>query len=422
MHITLMTAGTRGDVQPYLALAKALRAHGHEALVVAPHPFAELAQAHDIAFAPLESNFDELLNGEVGEVLMGSSTNMIKSLRAIRELMQPIVRQMTQDALDATGSTDAIVAQAAVAMFAQTIAEKRGLPLFNSALAPLAPTRAHPSPMWFSHSSLGSFFNRLTGQFMESAMWWLLSPYIKELRTELELEPHSAGSYFETMDRAPTLAAFSASFYPRPRDYGHNIHITGYWFLDDASYEPPQALVDFLDVGDPPVYIGFGSMVDNDPLETANLVLKALQKSQQRAVLLTNWRGIESKHIPDDIFIAEDIPHAWLFPRMGAVVHHGGAGTVGAALRAGVPQIVVPHVADQFFWSKHVAELGLGYTPIPRKSLSVSTLVQAIRTTIYDMPMRERAQRMGQRIRAEDGTGNAIQVIERIVEQTRRPT
>jgi sterol 3beta-glucosyltransferase len=420
MHVTLMTAGSRGDVQPYIALAKALNAQGHETRLVAPDSFADLAEHHGVTLTPLESNFDALLNGEVGEVLMGSSTNMIKAMRSIRDIMQPVVKQMTADALDATHDTDAIISQAAVAMFAQTIAEKRGLPLFNSALAPLAPTRAHPSPMWLSHSSLGGFFNRLTGQFMERSMWWLLSPTIKQLREELDLDEHSAGSYFDVMDRMPTLSAFSPSFYPRPRDYGRNVHITGYWFLDDESYAPEQAVVDFLDVGDAPIYIGFGSMVNNNPSETAQIVLEALQETGQRGVLLTAWGGMQAEDVPDDVLVVDDVSHPWLFPHMSAVIHHGGAGTTGNALRAGVPQIIIPHVADQFFWGKHVAEKGLGYEPIPRKAMNVHDLVQAIRTVTYDMPMRDRAKQMGQRVRAEKGTQVAIGVLERLVAEFKR--
>ena len=251
-------------------------------------------------------------------------------------------------------------------------------------------------------------------------MWWLLSPHIKELRDELGLEPHSAGSYFDVMDRMPTLAALSPSFYPRPRDYGRNIHMTGYWFLDEEDYTPPAELVDFLEVGDAPIYIGFGSMVNDNPHETAKLVLNALQETGQRAVLLTGWEGIAAENVLDDVMVVQDVPHHWLFPRMSAIIHHGGAGTTGAALRAGKPQIVVPHVADQFFWGKQTASTGLGTTPIPRRALSKETLHQAIRTVTYDMPMRERAQTMGERIRGEDGTGEAIQIIERIVTQTKQ--
>jgi len=415
MHVTLTTAGSRGDVQPYIALGKALIKHGHDVLLLAPDNFSSLADYHGVPFKPMVANFEDLLQTRAGKRLMNSGTNLVRAATAIRDMIEPIVEQFPQDMMEATADTDIVVTQAGVAMFAQTIAEKRNLPIINSAPVPLTPTRAHPSPMWFSDQSFGGWYNHLTGKFLERTMWWLVRPYVNQVREENDLDAYNAGAIFKALDQLPTMGAISPSFYPRPKDYADNIIMTGYWFLDDPDYVPPTELVDFLDVGDKPIYIGFGSMSGDDPHAVAQVVLDALEKSGQRGLLLTGWGGMAAEDVPDDVFVVNDVPFDWLFPRMSAVIHHGGAGTTASALRAGVPQLVLPFIADQPFWGRQVAEQGLGVPPIPRKELTRNELTHAIRTLTYDMPMRQRAHEMGEKIRAEDGTGKAIAYIEEIL-------
>ena len=152
------------------------------------------------------------------------------------------------------------------------------------------------------------------------------------------------------LQHAPTLYGFSPSVLPKPPDWGEDVHVTGYWFLDeDTSWTPPPALIDFLDRGPAPIYVGFGSMGSRKPEETADMVLQALAQTQQRAMLISGWGGLRKAALPDTVYMADSIPHAWLFSRVAAVVHHGGAGTVAAGLRAGVPSIVIPFFGDQPF-------------------------------------------------------------------------
>lgn len=195
----------------------------------------------------------------------------------------------------------------------------------------------------------------------------------------------------------------------------HN-RITGYWSLDEApDWRPPARLVEFLESGPPPVYVGFGSMAHRNPQQTTQLVHKALQRSGQRGVLATGWGALSGAQWPhtSDLFMLDSIPHSWLFPRMAAVVHHGGSGTTGAGLRAGVPSVLVPHAGDQPFWARRVADLGVGPRPIPRRRLTAERLAAAIARAVRDEEMRARAAAVGQRIRAEDGVGQAIGIIER---------
>jgi sterol 3beta-glucosyltransferase len=169
----------------------------------------------------------------------------------------------------------------------------------------------------------------------------------------------------------PILYGFSPSVIPAPSDWNGNTFITGYWFVDESeNWQPPTALLDFLQSGSPPVYIGFGSMSNRNPEQTADLVIQALALTNQRAILLSGWSGLQKANTPDSIFMIDSIPHSWLFPRVSAVVHHGGASTTAAGLKAGVPSVIIPFFGDQPFWGQRVADLGVGPKPIPRKKLT----------------------------------------------------
>lgn len=210
------------------------------------------------------------------------------------------------------------------------------------------------------------------------------------------------------------LSAYSPSIIPHPPDWPESIHITGYFFLDSqADWRPSRELNAFLEAGDPPVYIGFGSMAGRNPEQLARLVSQALVKSGQRGLLLTGWGGLRTELVPENVFVVDAVPHSWLFPRMAAVVHHGGAGTTAEALRAGVPAVIVPFVFDQPFWGARIKELGLGPDPIPLKKLTADALANAIGIAVTDSDIRQRANSCGEAIRAEDGIGNAVKVIQR---------
>jgi sterol 3beta-glucosyltransferase len=215
----------------------------------------------------------------------------------------------------------------------------------------------------------------------------------------------------------PMLYSFSPTVVPKPPDWGEHVHITGYWFLDPApDWQPPARLVNFIESGPPPVYVGFGSMAHRNPQQTTQLVREALERSGQRGVFVAGWGGLAGDNLPHrsaDLFTLDSISHAWLFPRVAAVVHHGGSGTTGAGLRAGVPSVLVPHAGDQPLWARRVTELGVGPRPIPRRQLTAGRLAAAITSALTDKDMRARAAALGEHIRAEDGVGQAIGIIER---------
>lgn len=211
------------------------------------------------------------------------------------------------------------------------------------------------------------------------------------------------------------LHAISVHVVPRPADWPGHAHMTGYWFLEAAdSWSPPADLVEFLDAGDPPVYVGFGSMAGRDPAQMTRTVVEALQLAGVRGILATGWGGMETAGLPDTVLPISQAPHDWIFPRVAAVVHHGGAGTTAAGLRAGRPAVICPFIIDQFFWGRQVEALGAGAAPIPQKKLSPEKLAAAI-TQVTSDPAMSAAAAIGRRLREEYGVGNAVQLIESVL-------
>jgi sterol 3beta-glucosyltransferase len=210
----------------------------------------------------------------------------------------------------------------------------------------------------------------------------------------------------------PYLYGFSEHVVPRPADWPAAHRISGYWFLDQASqWEPPGALTDFLDSGPPPVYMGFGSMPGDVARNMLRLSVEAIGKTGQRAILLGGWGEAGGLESPDHILTLTSAPHDWLFPRVSAVVHHGGAGTTAAGLRAGKPTLVVPFFADQPFWGRRIHELGAGPEPVSPKELTAGRLAQAIQEAVTDAAIAARAEALGEKIRKEDGVGRAVDFI-----------
>jgi UDP:flavonoid glycosyltransferase YjiC (YdhE family) len=245
-------------------------------------------------------------------------------------------------------------------------------------------------------------------------IWLWYRPFVYDLRLRLRLPKHTFAHFYRTLRSTPMISAYSPSIISHPADWPRSVHVTGTFYLDTgAGWQPPPELVAFLEAGDPPVYIGFGSMAGRDPEGLARLSLEALTQSGQRGLLLTGWGGLRAEWVPDDVFVLDAAPHSWLFPRMAAAVHHGGAGTTAETLRAGVPTVIVPFILDQFFWGARVKALGVGPDPIPRTKMTADRLAQAIRAAVTDPEMRRRARACGEAVRAQDGVGEAVQIVQR---------
>jgi UDP:flavonoid glycosyltransferase YjiC (YdhE family) len=297
------------------------------------------------------------------------------------------------------------------------LAEKLGLSLLQAYYIPFTPTRAYPSFLFPRlPRRFGGALNRLSYHLARQMMWQGFRSADRLARRDvldLPAAPFWGPFKADCLQHCPILYGYSPSVIPKPLDWDDHIHVTGYWFLDPADdWAPPPALLEFLQAGPPPVYVGFGSMSSRKPEETADLILRALARAKQRAIMLSGWGGLHKVDLPGTIFMVDSIPFSWLFPRVAAVVHHGGAGTTAAGLRAGVPSVIVPFFGDQPFWGQRIAKLGVGPKPVPRKKLTVDRLAEAIQTAVTNDAMRQRAADLGSKIQAEDGVGRAVEIIQ----------
>lgn len=415
MHLTLLAVGSRGDVQPFIALGLGLQKAGYTVRFATHSIFEATIREAGLEFAPLEGNPQAIVQGEEGRAWMESERNPFKFASGFRRLMGPVVRQAMQDALVASEGTDGLIITGPAYYFGYSVAAKQNIPYVYAYLQPLHPTGEFPSALSPMSLPRNSVFNYLTHVIGGQMFWQLMRPIVNQARHDfLNLPPEPRqGSFPEDMRRKiPVVYGYSPSVLPKPKNWGDFIHVTGYWFLDQPDWTPPQALVDFLQAGSPPIYIGFGSMANRNPEQMTEISLAALKKTNQRGLLLSGWGGITQADLPDTVFKIDAAPHDWLFPRMAALVHHGGAGTTGVGLRAGKPTTIIPFFGDQVFWGERVTALGVGQA-ITRKQLSADTLAAAIQKMVSDTGMQGRAQALGEKIRSERGVENAAEIISR---------
>jgi UDP:flavonoid glycosyltransferase YjiC (YdhE family) len=418
MRITINAFGSRGDVQPYVALGKGLKEAGHDVRLSTHRIFEALVLEHHLDYFPMEGDPRQvLLTQAVAEL----GNNPFRVNRWIAENFRPALKEVFHATLDAAQGTDLLL-NSALSFAGWHVAEKLGIPSIGAYLQPVMPTSAFHNisapapPSWLPFKGL---YNYLSTKLSNQSFFHMLRPLVNASRREvLDLPPLSAAYYWQVDSASatvPILYGYSPSVIPRPPDWGEDTQqIAGYWFLDGAgNYEAPAELADFLESGPPPVYVGFGSMVDHEREEMTRLVVEALGQAGQRAILLGGWSELGSADMPDFILRVDFVPHDWLFPRVAAVVHHGGAGTTAAGLRAGVPTVVIPFFGDQPFWAWRVYELGAGPKWVPRKKLTAGRLAAAIQQAVDDPALILRAEELGQRIRAEDGIGTAVQLVER---------
>jgi sterol 3beta-glucosyltransferase len=415
VEIALIAYGSRGDVQPFVALARALSQIGHQVRLLAPPTLATLAADHSVPFAPTGADIEAHLRERMQTIR--ATGNALRLLWSLRDEMRSLIAAIAHDTWQAAQGAALVIGTGPASA---SVAERLRVPFIEGALQPLTPTRAFPSPVAPPWLHLGGGYNQLTHHVFERAFWQLFRGNTNSLRTQvLGLPPYSfLGPLGELRKHGLLrLYAYSPRVVPRPNDWPSFHQVTGYWFLPPPpEWAPPEQLAAFLAAGPPPVYIGFGSMLEREPQKLTALVSEALAKSGQRAVLGGGWGALDSTTLaPERVCFVKDVPHQWLMPKMAAIVHHGGAGTTGEALRSGVPSVVVPFGFDQPFWGRRVEALGVGVSPLPRRGLRAPALAAAIERAVSDPLMRERAAELGTAIQAEHGTDRALEHISRVL-------
>ena len=409
MRIVILTAGTRGDVEPFVALGLGLARTGHDVTLAAPAMLTGLGAARGLGVAPIDDGLLRLKDTKAGQAALGGGGRGDSKLALIRQV-KPLLRRMIDDGWTAAQRAEAIVFHPK-ALAGLHVAEKLGVPAFLALPVPMfTPTRAFPFPLFTR--SLGGPLNRWSYHLARL----IYAPYagmINTWRREVLRLPSRGRFTIDTRrdDGAPmpVLYPCSPALVPRPVDYPQHVVLTGAWSLDaDPMWTPSPGLEAFLAAGSPPVYIGFGSMPLSRAQGLMRTVLDAVARAGVRA-LLGGWSVLANEELPAGVHIIDGAPHAWLFPRMEAVVHHGGAGTTHAGLRVGKPTVVVPFFGDQPFWGRRVHAAGCGPMPIPLRALTAKKLAEAIRQAVGDQAMRECATAMAERMSAEDGVARTIE-------------
>jgi UDP:flavonoid glycosyltransferase YjiC (YdhE family) len=416
MRISIIAIGTRGDVQPTLALGKALKRNGHAVRVLASTHFAPWIEHHGLEAAPSRVDIQALMASEGGLDWVETGHYPIRQLRAMKKLVAEHGTAMMEDAWRACADAQAVVSSFTSDPFAASLAEKLGARHVSAPLQPaLLATRSGAATPNAPLPNRQSWLNYLFGKLLiEPFGWRLQGELVNRFRREtLGLPAQSYKEYRRAAARSLVVQGVSTQVVPHPSDWPPNIHSTGYWFLDhEPSFEPKPALAEFLAAGAPPVYVGFGSMTGRDPQRITRTIVDAMAPIGRRTVLQAGWAGMGDASLPEDVFLLDAAPHGWLFPRMAAVVHHGGAGTTAEGLRAGRPTVIVPHMADQPFWGARVHAIGAGPRPVPRHKLTAERLRAAVVEATGDPRIEARAKDVAAKIRSESGVAVAACLIE----------
>ena len=427
MKVLMLTLGTRGDVQPYVALALELERAGHEAVLAAPEMFGAFVTGNGVKFAALDDGPMRLV-GTSGarEAMEGGVRARVALARRLPKMFGALFEDAWAVASEGAGAGAGVVVHNGQVLAGQHVAEALGVPSVLALPIPMyVPTREFPWPGQSLPAGLPAAVNRATYLGMKATSL-AFGRAVDAWRERTLGLPRRRGRHDPLLrpdgSPAPVLHAFSPRVVPLPADWPPMVTTTGYWFLPseaEAKTEAsagtlPDALADFLEAGEPPVFAGFGSMAGRSPEGTAGAVAGAVRLAGVRAVLATGWGGLDASGLPEEIFVVDEVPYEMLFPRVAAVVHHGGAGTTGAAVASGRPQVVCPFVGDQPFWARRMHDLGVAPAPIPQRQLTVEGLAWALRRAVDGPDLQARAEDLGRLVRAERGTAVAVDALERI--------
>lgn len=409
----MITLGTRGDVQPYVAVGCELAARGHAVTIGASPEHEPLVRAFGLGFKEVGPSFRALLESDLGRAWLSSGDSPIAYGRLAKQLFLPLQERWLADAEAAVDGADAVVFYA-IASGALYAAERRKLPVVGLAPWPLYPSReiAPLGAPWADR--LPGLVRYALGRLVARVAFGALRGPHNAHRARVGLAPFPDSDPLSYLGRCgvPTVGLFSPSVLPRPHDWPARHAVTGFAFVPPRPYTPPPALEAFLAAGPPPIYLGFGSMTGWAPEALAALAGDAAKGAGVRAVVASGWAGL-APQTDRDICVIDEVPHDWLFPRVAAVVHHGGVGTWAEGLRAGAPTVIAAFFADQPYWGRLNAKLGAGPAPLSRAKITAASLATAIRQAVGEPSFRARAAALAARIREERGAAGAADLIER---------
>lgn len=442
LRITCLTIGSRGDVQPYIALCKGLLAEGHKPKIATHAEFKDWIEGHGIEFAPIEGD-----PGELMRLCIENGTFTVAFLREASSTMRTWLDGLLSSSWLACKGSDVLI-ESPSAMAGIHIAEKLSIPYFRAFGMPWTRTRAYPHAFMMPERKMGGAYNLVTYVLFDSVFWKFTAHQINRWRNKTLGLPNTSLEKMQP-NKVPFLYNFSQHVVPPPLDYSDWIRVTGYWFLDEGGkdWTPPADLVAFIDKARKDdkkiVYVGFGSIIMDNPAKFTREIIEAVLKADVRCILSKGWSdrldpkseeaqragaaegdntskgphdgkgGSTEIPLPPEIFSIKSAPHDWLFNQIDAAAHHGGSGTTGASLRAGIPTIVRPFFGDQFFFGNRVDDLGVG---ILLRKWGVNSFARALWEATHSERMIVKARVLGENIRKENGVDTAIQCIYRDME------
>ncbi|CZT06228.1 related to sterol glucosyltransferase [Rhynchosporium graminicola] len=435
LNIAIHIVGSRGDVQPFIAIGKVLmKAPYNHRVRLCTHPvFKDFVEENGLEFFSIGGDpavlmaymvknpglmpgMESLKAGDVGaqraaiaEIIEGCWRGCIEPGNGIGE--KPDAKFTREEEIDRLFIADTIIANPPSYAHIHC-SEKLGIPLHMMFTMPWSPTQHFPHPLASldRNESDPGFANYISYTMMELIAWQGLSDVINGFRVKtLQLDPISPlwGHMLLSRMKVPFTYIWSSALIPKPLDWESHINISGFAFLDQSSaYKPPDDLMAFLNAGAPPVYIGFGSIVVDRPNDLTKMIFGAVKRAGVRALVSKGWGGIGAGDVPDGVFLLGNVPHDWLFKHVSAVVHHGGAGTTAIGIAMGKPTVVVPFFGDQPFWGAMIHRAGAGPEPVPFKKMTEETLAHSITTALGPMVQRD-VQMMADKISGEDGAVDA---------------
>lgn len=422
MRAAIVTIGTEGDVAPFVGVGARLRDAGYQVTVVTHRVFAGSVERCGLDFSPLAGDPHAVVSSEAFRRWQRTGYSprhigrQVGLVRAVIGEVRALVEQAAESVAAAIPrDADILLLSATGMQLGYHVAEATRTPSMGIYWGPMDPTAEFP-PIMTGARSFGAVGNRLAGHIGLRLLDGGYTRAARRLRASLGLAPVGLAELRRRLASQdwPVHHGYSPTVLSRPRDWRPGLHVDGYWWAPrPAGWQPPPDLADFVQAGPPPVYVGFGSTSPADADRLSELVTSALAAARVRGVVQAGWAALAAR--TDDVITIGSVPHDWLFPRMAALVHHCGTGTTGAGLRAGVPAVPVPVMADQAFWARRLEKLGIGPAPLPFHRLSADRLSAAIRTAVAERHHRDRAASVAQRLRGEDGAGRVLDAVNRIV-------
>jgi sterol 3beta-glucosyltransferase len=413
MRIVMIATGLWGDVRPNVVLGQALKKAGNDVVVVATAPYQEWIEARGLTFAPVSLDMQGMLNLVMGGD--GGVLGTIRALNTVRKDIQPTFMQAGKEVAAVMRDGDVLLADELVSFLLNGVVEKYRPRLLHVNMQPQAITSefaAIGQPTMPNWMPMRRAYNRLSYGVARRTTWSMQGSVGNKIRSaHLGLPKQTWVKQKELLNSTPTLVLASRHLVPPPADWPSHHYVTGFLFDDESDWQAPPELLEFLAAGEKPICIGFGTMPMRKPIATTMAILDAVRRSGRRAILLGGWDGIGTTELPKGLFRLKYAPHSWLLPRIAAMVHHGGAGTVAAAVRAGVPSVIVPFTLDQPFWGQRLFELGVSTKPIPRSKLTAEKLEAAIKEATTSPAMQHKVTELSKKIVAEDGVGEAMKMV-----------